>query len=195
MFDIKIDTPKINASFVSKLHSLEKISWHVPSYPNISYHTEVKPNKELTDIILSAPTDYYETRVIMNNYKGREYVNGYVIVDVQNKQEAEFYDMAVFNMMSKIDINAPYAMMCEHNREDRTAKGFLLICEAEDIARKHGCASISLTTDRGSEIANGKSLLVHGFNMVAVDHKKNTVTFKKLLPVIKEDKKSPRYRI
>ena len=33
-------------------------------------------------ITLSAPTDYYETRVIMNNYKGREYVNGYVIVDV-----------------------------------------------------------------------------------------------------------------
>jgi len=193
MSDFKIETPKITSEFINKFLALERPSWNIPSFPNISYHTEVKPNKELTETILSAPSDYYETRVIMNNYKGKEYVNGYVIVDVQNKDEAEFYDMAVFNMMSVIDRNAPYSVMCQFNSDERLAKGLFLISEAEDIAREHGCKTISLTTNKGSEIAHHKYLAIKGFNAVAEDTRKNTVTFKKDLTVKKEPNR-PNYR-
>lgn len=156
-----IKPENITPIFIGKVFGLEKQAWETPCFPNIGYKTEVAPNKETTKVLINAPEEYYESRVVMSEDK--RFVRGYMIVDVQsNKKEAEIYDMAV----NKNDFH-------------REAIGSALIREAEEIALAHKFNSISFTTHLDSETAHHNSVLIKGFNRAAINEEDNTVTFKK----------------
>lgn len=164
MFDFEIINPKITEKFLENFYKLERQAYKSPNFPNTGYHTEIEPDQEVTEHILTAPDDIYATRAIVSNYKGGSFVSGYVIVDLQDTEEAVIYDLAV-------------------NKDDkyRNKKGTRLIEKAEQIALKGHFNSLSITTHKDSHIAKMKKLAVMDFKKTSEDKEKNTITFKKEL--------------